>query len=457
MPDLTSIPARALIASLLAAVVIALVVWLGRIPIKYNLRNLVVRWKTTLLTAAAFMLVILLLTVMLAFVNGMSRLTQTSGKPGNVLVMSEGSTDEAFSNLSKSSIEDVGNQPGVLRENSRPVWSRETYVVVNQPVVDPAPRRPTRRLLQVRGVEDSAVSGRVHGLKLCPGGEWISAIGTREIPAAAGGPAGGINTASEALIGEGIAREMARDRTDAARAKARDPERMAIGDTLLIANRPCIIVGIIQSSGATFDSEVWVKSTVVKEAFRKEAYTSLVLSTKDAESAQQLRDYLNTSYKKASLLAVTETDYYNGLSATNKQFLIATIIVAAIVAVGGVLGVMNTMFAAISLRTKDIAVLRIIGFRRWQILVSFTLESMAIALLGGLLGLGVGLLCDGWTATSVVSSGQGGGGKFVVLKLVVDARILGTGMLLALAMGFFGGLLPAVMGAIRLKPLEALR
>ena len=108
---------------------------LGKVPVRYNVRNLQVRWRTTLMTALAFTLVIALNTVMLAFVNGMYKLTQGSGQPGNVMVLSEGSTDEAFSNLGFSDIGDIELQPGVLRdEANQPLASRETYVVVNQPV-----------------------------------------------------------------------------------------------------------------------------------------------------------------------------------------------------------------------------------------------------------------------------------------------------------------------------------
>jgi ABC-type antimicrobial peptide transport system permease subunit len=121
-----------------------------------------------------------------------------------------------------------------------------------------------------------------------------------------------------------------------------------------------------------------------------------------------------------------------------------------------VFGVMNTMFAAISGRTKDIGVLRILGFAKWQILVSFFLESLVIALVGGVLGCAIGFLTNGWTATSIVSGGQGGGGKFVVLELVIGADTLLAGLLLALVMGAVGGLLPAI-SAMRLKPLESLR
>ena len=116
---------------------------------------------------------------------------------------------------------------------------------------------------------------------------------------------------------------------------------------------------------------------------------------------------------------------------------------------------MNTMYAAISQRTKDIGVLRILGYARWQILVSFLLESLVIALLGGILGCAIGMVADGWTARSVVSNGPGGG-KSVVLQMVVSPEILMTGVLLSLGMGGLGGLLPAV-AAMRLRALESLR
>jgi ABC-type antimicrobial peptide transport system permease subunit len=123
--------------------------------------------------------------------------------------------------------------------------------------------------------------------------------------------------------------------------------------------------------------------------------------------------------------------------------------------VGGIFGVMNTMFAAINQRVHDIGILRLLGFSRLQILIAILLESLLIALVGGLLGCALGYLADGWTATSVVS-GHEGGGKFVVLKLVVDLDILSVGVLLTLAMGTLGGILPA-LSAMRMRPLEALR
>jgi len=210
----------------------------------------------------------------------------------------------------------------------------------------------------------------------------------------------------------------------------------------------------MQSEGTTFDSEVWAKRGIIGPLLGKETYTTVIVRAADAEAAEKLKDFFNNDYKKTPVSAYVETEYFASLSEINQQFLWAAGFVTVVMAVGGIFGVMNTMFAAISHRTADIGVLRVLGYARWQILVSFLLESLLIALLGGLLGCALGTLVDGWTANSVV--GGAGGGKLVVFRLVVDANTLGVGLAVAMQMGFLGGLLPA-LSAMRRRPLEALR
>jgi putative ABC transport system permease protein len=222
------------------------------------------------------------------------------------------------------------------------------------------------------------------------------------------------------VLGEGIARELGRDRKR---------DSLKVGDVFDVGPRKWVVTGIMQSSGSTFDSELWAKRQIVGPLFGKDKFSTLVVRTANAETARTMAQQLTTSFKKASLQAQVETDYYDKLNATNQQFLVSIIFVAIVMGIGGVFGVMNTMFAAISQRIKDIGVLRIIGFSRWQILVSFFLESLMIALIGGILGCLLGSLAHGWTASSIVSAGPGGGGRSVVLKLVVDGNILATGLL----------------------------
>lgn len=430
---------------------------LSQVPVSYNAMNLVVRWWTVALTILAFVLVTGLLIVMLAFVNGMYMLTKTSGQPGNVIILADGATDEAFSNLAITDVSDIANQPGIEHLDGEPLVSRETYLVVNQPIEEGAPGRPRRRFLQVRGIDQPVISAVVHGLKLKTGGRWFSEAGVGPLPEAPPDAA----PAVEVVLGDGIARELGLDRKPEVRATARHPERLEPGDTFSLNDRKWLVVGVLESSGGTYDSEVWGKQSLLGPMFGKPNFSTLVVRTAGATEAVAMRNFLvnadKQGYSKAKLNAIVETVYFENLSQTNTQFLIGAVIVAVFTAIGGIFGVMNTMFAAISQRTRDIGVLRLLGYRRRHILISFLLESMILALVGGALGCAVGCLADGWTANSIVSGGPGGGGgKFVVLKMQVDSLVLATGMLLSLAMGFFGGLFPS-LSAMRLSALDALR
>jgi len=435
---------------LVIGVGLALFLWaIGKVPLRYNLRNLSVRWRTTLMTAAAFTMVVALMTVMLAFVNGMYKLTEGSGQPGNVLILSEGTTDETFSNLGFSDIGDIELQPGIARDASgRPLSSRETYIVVNQPVENPIPGRPPRRFLQVRGLDDSAMAGAVHGLTLYEGSSWVSREGVQSVGA-------GEADAIQAVIGEGVARELGRDRHEDELAKARNRDRLDVGDVFSLARRKFAVVGVMKSSGATFDSEIWAKRDIVGPMFGKGSYSSLVLRTANAKAAREVKRYFNDDYQKAAVQAYLETEYFATLAETNKQFLYSIIFVTVIMSIGGIFGVMNTMFAAVSQRTKDIGVLRLLGFSRWQVQSSFLLESLALSLAGGSLGCALGTLAHGWKASSVVSNNQGSS-KFVVLELAVSGDIIAVGLVLTLAMGLIGGIIPSLY-AMFTRPLESLR
>ncbi len=448
LSEFQHLPTRLLIA-LGVALAIVLVLWaVCEVPLAYNVRNLTVRWKTTIMTALAFTLVLGLMTVMLAFVNGMHRLTENSGQPGNVIILSEGATDEGFSNLGFSDVGDLENQPGVTTTaDGKRLCSRETYLVVNQPIENATRGGPQRRFVQMRGVDDPEISGQVHGVTLLPNGRWFSSSGVQEVP-------GETESAIEVVIGEGVARELSRGRSAEVLATAKNHDRLEIGDVFKIANRNWLVVGVMQSSGSTFDSEVWGKRSVIGPKFGKATYTSLVMRAKDGPEARKLKD-LFKKYEKASVNPLLETEYFESLSQINKQFEFGIMFVTVFIAIGGVFGVMNTMFAAISQRTKDIGVLQLLGFGKIHIMISFLLESLVIAFIGGLIGCVLGSFADGLTATSVVGSGQGGG-KTVVLKLTVDAISLAYSILLTLAMGTLGGFLPA-FSAVRLKPLDALR
>ena len=279
-----------MILKLLAgAGVLMLLLWaMGKIPLSYNLRNLTIRWKTTLLTALAFTAVIALLTVMMAFVEGMKRMTEGTGRADNVLVLSDGATDEGISNLPISEISDIENLAEVAREEGRPLASREAFMVAIQSAPNHDGGRPKRRYLQLRGIEDPRLSAWMHDIELLPGGNWFSDAGVQEAAANDGGgkPAPMI----QAVLGEGVARELGRDRTPEQLAAANNPERLDVGDTFSLGDRIWTVVGVMDSSGSTFNSEIWAKRSLAGAMFGKEHYTTLILRARDAATAKRLKE-----------------------------------------------------------------------------------------------------------------------------------------------------------------------
>jgi ABC-type antimicrobial peptide transport system permease subunit len=418
-----------------------------RVPLGYNMRNLVVRWRTTLLTAFAFTLITALMTVMLAFVNGMYAVTKGSSVPGNVMIVADGATDEIFSDLGHGPIRELEPKEYIKKVPTRlngketgELISWEMFQLVNQRIANAKPGGRQRRFVQVRGVEDPVISGLVHQISLKQGAWFDPVAGVQSVPGK------GDEKFVQGVVGEGLARAIGQDF---------DKPTLEVGDTFELGPEKWVVVGIMNSAGRTFDSEAWAKLSKVGQMYRKTNPSTAVIRARDGLDPTQLAKDITADFKSPAVMARTETDYYEGLNGANQTFLFAIIFVAVLMAVGGVFGVMNTMFAAIAQRTRDIGVLRILGFARWQILVSFFLESLIMAVVGGVIGCALGSLVDGWSVTSQISSSSGGG-KSVMLKMVVDRRIMGAGLGFSLLMGCIGGLLPA-LSAIRMKVLDMLR
>jgi ABC-type antimicrobial peptide transport system permease subunit len=504
-------------------VVLGVLAVVGTVPIKYNVRNLLVRWPMTLLTGLAFTVVIALLTYLLAMVHGMSQLTEASGHPANVIVMSDGSTDESYSYLSVADASHLDHEPGIARSSQgKPLCSREVYLLASMTIrpsageatsnqalgrilrvgtdgtflvtddkgVDVVYRlaetalvfvdtlaskldfakpgdlvwlaydtRGTdrvatevrvsgrQRFVQVRGVDDPLIAAEVHSLEL-EDGQWFSPAGVEPLPVTEKNKEP--ETAVQAVLGEGVAKALGPDL---------NKPSLQVGDVFELGPMKWRVVGLLKSSGTIFGSEVWVKRSYVGERYGK-AYTlsSVTIRAESPEAAGRLAVDLKDNFKLAKLNPQTEIDYYSKQRSFLTILLTAIIVLTIFMALGGIFGVMNTMFAAISQRTQDIGLLRILGYARWQILVSFVLESLLIAVVGGLLGCALGALgttVNGGKMTSVIGS-EGGWGKTVELQLLVTANTVLIGVLLSLLMGLLGGLLPG-LAATRLKPLEAMR
>ncbi len=235
---------------------------------------------------------------------------------------------------------------------------------------------------------------------------------------------------------------------------------MVPGDTVQIGPIVWYVVGIMKENNSSFGSEIWAKDTHVQETFGRGlgSYSSFVAHTPSEkvalEAAKSLKD--STKSGQRAYNALTEQEFFTKLTQSSMAFRGTIMIIAIALTIGGVLGVMVTMFAAINQRAKDIGVLRLLGFKRLQILSSFMMESLLIGVIGCIAGLALSyLFADGKTVNSIVA-GQGGGGKSVVLRMTVDLSVLISAGILTFIMGAIGGFIPSV-SAMRLKPLESLR
>jgi ABC-type lipoprotein release transport system permease subunit len=381
------------------------------IPISYGYRNLLVRWKTTLMTAGGFTLVVAAMIIMLAFVNGICTVCNDSGDPRNVIVLSKGNTDEVLSRLDMRTVLEVEATRGLSRDaGGRISASREVFLVVTQP--DKA--TGVYKNIQVRGVLPQAFD--VHR-------EVRIVAGRRPRPGQ-----------GEVLVGQRIQQELG----------------VSLGSLQRIGHKAWRVVGIFEAKGSMFESEFWLDVGELLAHFHRDpVYNSVVLRAQTPRIAEQVAERLRTS-RRIAVEAQTEKIHYAKQAEQTETIRTSGMVIAAFMAIGAVFGVTNTMFAAISQRIKDIAVMRVLGFRRQQIMLSFLIEAILIAAIGVVLGTAVGYCVNGITLSCAM------GAKSVAFAFTVDApTVLAVG-LFALVMGVLGGLLPA-LSVMRVEPLESLR
>ncbi len=301
----------------------------------------------------------------------------------------------------------VEDDPGIAHSPSgRLLSSREVFLPVNQ--------RVGREILQVRGVQ--AVALEVHrDVKIVQG----------HMPRPGQG---------EVMLGRAIQQELG----------------LAVGDELEIGQKMRRVSGIFTSAGSVFEIEVWADLDELLEQFHREGtYSTVVLAAPDAATAEQIAKRLSAT-RRLSVDAVPEPAYYLEQAEQTMSLRAAGITVALFMGIGAVFGITNTMFAAIEQRTKDIAVLRLLGFQKQEILISFLVEALLIALIGGIVGSCLGYCVNGLSVNSVLST------KAVAFAFSVDASSIAVALGFTLLLGVIGGLLPAI-AAMRIDPLQSLR
>lgn len=384
------------------------------VPISYNIRNLIVRRTTTIMTALGIALTVAVLLSVLALVQGLRTAFTTSAHPLNILVMRKGSTAELNSNFTRAMFQDVKLKPGIARSSQgEPMISLEMVQIVNLPRVD----APEGANVTIRGVLPVAAEIRPE-LQLAAG-RWFE-TGKREI-----------------VVGKSIA--------------GRFPDAQ-LGRKLKFARGEWEIVGVMDAGRSAVNSEIWGDVNQLSADYnRSEVLSSALIRAEDPVTMQALINDLEAD-PKLNVAAKSEKAYFEAQTVSSLPVQFLGMFVSVIMAVGSCFAAMNTMYAAVARRGREIGTLRVLGFSRFSILTSFLAESLLLALLGGLLG------CLLVLPLNNITTGIGNFVTFseITFNFSVTPAIMAIGLVFALILGALGGLFPA-RNAARKEILNALR
>lgn len=383
------------------------------LPLKYNIRNIIVRKGSTLATAFTIGLTVAVFLMVMALARGIDLTLASSGEPLNVIVLREGSTAELTSSFSRENYNDLLYLDGVQREGDKPLATAELITLIYKP------RKGMSQgsNVTVRGVGPMSFKLR-SGFKIISGREFQPGQ-------------------TEAVVSKRIAERF---------------QGLDVGDKFRIQTTDYTVVGLFDSAGKAFESEIWVDQNSLASTTKRPDYSSVLLRAKDQSAMTALTDRI-TNDRKLRLKAVSERVFYEDQQgATSGALKILAGFIALIMAVGAGFAGMNTMYAAVARRTKEIGTLRVLGFSRISILAAFLLESIAIAVIGA--GIGIVLALP----LNFVSTGTSNWQTFseiafnfrVTFDLMIIALIFGA------VIGLIGSLLPSIR-ASRYKIVDALR
>jgi putative ABC transport system permease protein len=384
------------------------------VPISYNIRNLVLRKGATVMTALGIALTVATAIFILALLAGLRDAFATSGDPNNVLVLRKGSNSElAAGGVDRDAMQVIRDLPGIARNRQGdPQVSGEDILVIVLPRLDgTGDTNVTVRFLTPQGIQMRS------GIKLVAG-RWFTP-GQREI-----------------VVSKSVHQRFGQTN---------------LGDSIWIGKGPWQVVGVFDSGGSAHESEVWADINQLASDFDRLTYSSVLIRATDQVSAAALKNQV-TDDLRLKLNGMLEPDYYAQQTSTGGPIKFVGFVVAFVMAVGSCFAAMNTMYAAVAYRSREIATLRVLGFSRPSILTSFVLESLMLALLGALVGIVLMLPFNGMTTgtSNPVTFSE------AIFSLRMTTRVVLSATIFAVVMGLIGGMAPA-WHAARQNILNALR
>ncbi|HWW01184.1 MAG TPA: FtsX-like permease family protein [Candidatus Acidoferrum sp.] len=351
----------------------------------------------------------------LSMAVGFRKAMSASGSPDSAIVLRSGANSEMVSGFGVDETRVIADAPGLGRGTNGPLASAELFVIINLPKRSSG----TDANVPLRGVQPAAFDVRDQ-FKIIQGRKFEQGK-------------------SEVIVGVGAAQEFL---------------GLQVGNKVRVGRDEWPVVGVFSAGGGTAESEIWTDATVLQGAYhRGTSFQSVYAKLTSPGAFQPFKDALTTD-PRLNVQVMRQTEYY-----AEQSSLLTTLItilgrlIATLMAVGAIFGALNTMYNSVSARTREIATLRALGFGRGAVVVSVMLESLAVALLGGVLGAAVAYLaCNGFHTSTVnwQSFSQ------VTFAFAVTPQLLVQGIIWATCIGLIGGLLPAIRAA-RLPIAAALR
>jgi putative ABC transport system permease protein len=387
---------------------IASVTWFG-------LRTIPQRKGASVVAALGIAGVVVVFVGVLSIAAGFRSAVTSTGRKDVAIVLRDGAGNELSSGLGRDETRVIKDAPGLARENGSAVASAELFVIIN------IPKRSTGTDANVpfRGIE--------------PAGELVR---------------GNIK------IVQGRMFERGRNEVIAGVSAAREFAGLDVGQTLKLGKTEWNVVGIFSNGGGIGESEMWTDTTVLQSAYQRgDSYQSVYAKLASPDSFREFKDAL-TSNPQVKVKVVLQDEFYADQSTITTQFIsIIGAVIAFFMSLGALLGALNTMYNAVASRGREIATLRALGFGAAPVVCSVLIESLALALAGGIIGgLAAYLAFDGYSAATMNFQTW----SQIAFAFAVTPQLLAKAILLAAVIGLFGGLFPAIRAA-RLPIAMALR
>jgi putative ABC transport system permease protein len=383
------------------------------LPLKYNFRNITVRKSSTLATAFTIGLTVGVFLMVMALARGIDLTLASSGEPLNLIVLREGSTAELNSSVSRENLNNLMYLDGVAREGDQPLAAPESITLIYK-----ARKGMSQGSnVTIRGVGPMSTKLR-SGFKTVAGRMFQPGL-------------------TEAIVSKRISERF---------------QGLDVGDKFRVQATDYTVVGLFDASGKAFESEIWVDVNSLASATKRETFSSVLLRAQDQTTLESLAKRISDD-QRLHLKAVSERVFYEDQQGAVSGVLKGlAVFISFIMAVGAGFAGMNTMYAAVARRTKEIGTLRVLGFSRRSILTAFVLESVVIAAIGA--GIGIVLALP----LNLVSTGTANFVTFseIAFNFRVTPDLMLWALIFGVGIGFLGSLLPSIR-ASRFRIVDALR